>query len=56
MPNFHAFLMRHGEHGIQDLIERMERYEALQPGPSSTLEERWLVVMQATQHMSFVTA
>ena len=46
MPDFHKFMMRHGEHGVQDLIERLERYEGIKREAPLPLEQRWLVIMQ----------
>ena len=46
MPDFHKFMMRHGEHGVQDLIERLERYEGIKREATLPLEQRWLVIMQ----------
>jgi hypothetical protein len=52
MPDFHKFMMRHGEHGVQDLIERMERYTGIKREVPLPLEQRWLIVMQATDQQS----
>jgi len=46
MPDYYQFLMRHGEFVIQDIIERVERYEGIQRSSFLTLEERWNVLMQ----------
>lgn len=48
MPDYHDFMMRHGEYGVQDLIERMERYEGIKRENPLPLEQRWLSVMLAT--------
>jgi len=48
MPNYHDFMMRHGEFGVQDLIERMERYEGIHHAPDMTLEDRWNALMHET--------
>jgi hypothetical protein len=46
MPNYHQYLMRHGEHGVQALIERIERYEGIRANIILSLEERWAHLMQ----------
>lgn len=56
MPDFHKFMMRHGEHGTQDLIERLERYQGIRREAPLPLEQRWLIVMQATNQESFSLA
>jgi hypothetical protein len=46
MPDFHNFMMRHGEHGIQAIIEQIERYEGVRSRNNQTLEDRWDALMQ----------
>lgn len=46
MPSFHDFVMRHGEHGAQALIEKLERYENVRARLGVTLEQRWNEVMR----------
>jgi hypothetical protein len=46
MPDFYEFIMRHGEFGAQDLIERVESYSGIKSDPSLPLEERWITAMQ----------
>jgi hypothetical protein len=48
MPDYHKFLMRHGEHGVQDLVERLERYEGIKHAVHASLEQRWMIVMLVT--------
>jgi hypothetical protein len=48
MPEFHKYLMRHGEHGVQDIIERLERNEGIRGTTILSLEDRWVRVMQDT--------
>lgn len=54
MPDFHSYLMRHGEYGVQNLIEQIERREGIRPDTSVPLESRWAFLMQdpaaAPQH------
>jgi hypothetical protein len=45
MPNFDDFVVRHGEFGVQALVERIERYEGIRPIYGASLEERWNAVM-----------
>lgn len=46
MPKFHDFMMRHGESGVQALVESVERYEGVKAMTGVSLEERWNAVMQ----------
>ena len=41
MPNYHDFLMRHGEHGVQAIVELIERNEKIRYTQVLSLEERW---------------
>ena len=56
MPDYYKFLMRHGEHGVQDLIERLERYEGIKSAAQASLEQRWLIVMLVTNQPSSIAA
>lgn len=49
MPNYTEFMMRHGECGIQDIVERLERYEGVRSNVAVPLEQRWNALMQPTQ-------
>lgn len=46
MPDFHNYLMRHGESWIQDIIERIERNEGIRHTIPLCLEERWEALMR----------
>ncbi len=46
MPNYTEFMMRHGEFGIQAIIERIERQEGVVSNSDRPLEERWEALMQ----------
>jgi hypothetical protein len=46
MPNFESFIARHGEFGVQAIIERIERYEGVAAFIGTSLEERWYRVMR----------
>ncbi|MDD3183477.1 MAG: hypothetical protein PHD48_11845 [Alphaproteobacteria bacterium] len=45
MPDFHKYLMRHGEFGVQYFIELAERYNGIVANTNLPLEERWVAVM-----------
>lgn len=49
MLDFNIFISRHGEHGAQAIVERMERYEGIRPTFGATLEQRWDLMMKADQ-------
>ena len=46
MPNYQEFMMRHGEFGVQDIVERLERYEGIRSDWSASLEDRWANLQQ----------
>ena len=48
MLDFDTYVARHGEFGVQALIERLERYEGIRTSAelALSLEERWNAVMQ----------
>jgi hypothetical protein len=50
MLDFNMYLARHGEVGVQTIIEQIERREGIASSVETalTLEERWNAVMQAT--------
>ena len=48
MLDFDKYVARHGEHGVQAIIERLERYEGIKSCISTSLEDRWNLLMQAT--------
>jgi hypothetical protein len=45
MPNFETYVTRHGEFGVQALIERWERYEGIRASIDTSLEARWVAFM-----------
>jgi len=47
MPSFYEFMMRHGECGVQAIIDRIVRYEGICFAETMTLEDRWAALMQA---------
>jgi len=47
MPDFKKFVMRHGEHSVQFIIEQIEKVEGIKYGQSALLEDRWDAIMNA---------
>lgn len=47
MLDFDKYVARHGEHGVQAIIERLERYEGIRASISTSLEDRWNLLMKA---------
>jgi hypothetical protein len=45
MMNFESFVSRHGEFGVQAILERIERYEGLRSAADISLEDRWAALM-----------
>ena len=48
MLDFDTYVARHGEFGVQALVERLERYAGVRPSIAVTLEDRWMAVMSDT--------
>lgn len=46
MPDYHKYLMRHGEFGVQAIIEQIERSEGIRHTVIMTLEDRWSALMR----------
>jgi len=46
MLDFNKYILRYGECGVQDIIERLERAEGIKPLLGSSLEHRWDTLMQ----------
>ena len=46
MPNYEQFMMRHGEYGVQTIIEQIERIEGIRAHAVQSLEDRWAALMQ----------
>lgn len=46
MADFHRYVARHGEHGVQAIIERLERNEGIRANILLPLEDRWNALMQ----------
>ncbi len=48
MLDFHKYLMRYGEHGVQALVENVERFIGIRHDKPLPLEHRWNKVMQTS--------
>lgn len=46
MPSFYEYMMRHGEFGVQAIVELIERNEGIRRNSPLPLEDRWNAVMQ----------
>ena len=46
MPDFNRYVAHLGEMGVQDIIERLERYEGIRNRIGVPLEQRWKSLMQ----------
>ena len=42
MLDFEKYVARHGEFGVQAIIERWERYEGIRSSAGVPLEDRWM--------------
>jgi len=56
MLDYKQYLARHGEHGIQAIIEQVERCEGVRGNTTIPLEERWMRVMQDNAQPQCVAA
>ena len=45
MPTYNTYMMRHGEHGVQALLEQIERAEGRRANMNIPLEDRWNALM-----------
>ena len=45
MLDFNTYMNRHGEYGVQAIIERIERNEGIRASVAISLEDRWNAVM-----------
>jgi hypothetical protein len=48
MPDFETYVARHGEFGVQAIIENIERKEGIRHADVLPLEQRWNTLMQKT--------
>ncbi len=49
MLDFETYVARLGEHGVQAIVERLERYEGVKAAAIS-LEDRWNALMANDNH------
>lgn len=49
MSDFDQYLARHGEIGLQAIIERLERYEGVRSSAHASLQDRWTALMGGTK-------
>lgn len=56
MPDFHKFMMRHGESSLQHIIEQVERSQGIRPDLGKALEDRWNIVMREPVSYSSLAA
>ncbi|MDE1902044.1 MAG: hypothetical protein KGI37_10445 [Alphaproteobacteria bacterium] len=52
MLNFDQYVMRHGEFGVQAIIEQIERSEGIHPNTCIPLEKRWESLMRPANDCS----
>jgi hypothetical protein len=45
MHDFDSYVARHGEFGVQAIVERWERYQGIRVSIEVSLEARWAVFM-----------
>lgn len=48
MDQFETLLMKHGEHGVQSLLENWERFSGTRYDEPMTLARRWQIFITAT--------
>jgi hypothetical protein len=53
---FETFMSRHGEHGVQAILENWERYRGIRRCDPMPLERRWEVFMRETSEPAFAAA
>lgn len=48
MLDFDKYVARHGEIGVQAIIEQFERYEGIRNNYGTSLEDRWIRFIEMT--------
>ncbi len=48
---FETVLMKHGEHGIQAILENWERFSGIFHAEPMSLERRWEIFLRKTDHV-----
>jgi hypothetical protein len=58
MLDFDKYLLRHGEFWVQDIVERIERYEGVRPSVEFPLplEDRWNALMRYSPAQPYAIA
>lgn len=56
MLNFEAFVQRHGESPLQQLVENWERHNNIRHERPMLLEDRWAYFIQCTNSVTSVAA
>ena len=57
MLDFHQYLMRYGEYGVQAIVENIERQEGISHNSPVSLEQRWEKIMHDYRaHEMYVAA
>ena len=56
MIQFETFVARHGEHGVQALLENWERHRGIRPSDPMPLERRWEIFMRETSEPTCIAA
>ena len=54
MLDFHKYLMRYGEHGVQAILENIERNEGVRHENPVSLESRWNKIMSKKEFEELV--
>jgi len=49
MEKFETYMMKHGEHGVQALLEMWERPNGIKHDVTVSLERRWEIFLRSTQ-------
>lgn len=56
MMQFETFMSRHGEQGVQAILENWERYRGIRRSDPMPLERRWEIFMRETSEPALVAA
>lgn len=48
MEKFEAVVAKHGEHGVQAILENWERYMGMRCSAPMSLEDRWTMFIEMT--------
>lgn len=56
MLDFNQFVSRHGEFGVQAILERLERYEGVRHNEPLDLQTRWNAIMNCVPPQQYIAA